>query len=157
MRQEQAREEMRHMQSTPKINKKSRQLVAASINRGIGDLAERQAQWRQRELARREEMRKKNQEKELEAVQSAPVINAKSKKMQRRGNQARLAWSAKKAEKVAQARKGKELREAAAMKAATPKVSRGSAKILRKMKGSRASAASTGVGEGCIVMRRSST
>lgn len=150
LRRDAKESELKTLQATPRINARSRQLAkrtrcADGAEYDIADIADRQAKQRQEELIRREQARKTLEEKQLEGVKETPTINSRSRRLaasrQRRMNNGAESLADRQTRQRRQelarherARRLKHEMELEEAKQAKPHVSRGSARILRKMK-----------------------
>ena len=148
LRREAVEDEMKNVQATPKINSRSRAL--AKRGRGVnGDgeevsIADRQTKRYQEELERRERVRKEQEEKQIKDLQQTPKINKRSRAMAESQRKKMNTTHQSIADRQAERRRQELLRHEEKkrrqdqitmeeMRRTKPKVSRGSARILRKM------------------------
>ena len=141
--------EMSNVQATPRINSRSRAI--AKRGRGLnqeGDevisIADRQTKHYQEELERRDRVRKEMEEKQIKDLQQTPKINKRSRAMAESQRKKMNITHQSIGDRQAERRKQELLRHEEKkrrqdqitmeeMRRTKPKVSRGSARILKKM------------------------
>ena len=146
LRREAKEKEASKMQDAPKINNRSRALAqrGGRVDGGNVSIANRQTKRYQEELERRDRVRKEREEKQVASMQKTPKINKRSRALaasqRKKMNTAHQSIADRQAERRRMEllrHEEKRLRQEKVtmeeFKRTKPKVSKGSAKILKKL------------------------
>jgi hypothetical protein len=138
LREEKEARELQELQPNgPVMNKKSRGMLRGRDQASLVDRHKYNKEAKKKNQARIKQLL---EEQELSAMQASPRINKTSKRLAgARSVGSMMAWEERRQKKIVQAKEAKDARIKSMQKANTPKVSKGSERILRKKKAEAAS------------------